>query len=775
MKKILLFLSIFFTISANAQDFLGYLNSNYAGVNGIDLQPASIVDNRYKLDILLLANNTCFQNNFFFVRPGFLTAPFNNNFLKNYVGYDSEFTHTTFILSNQIQGPSFMLTMNEKNSIAFTSKARFITNIDNVATGFLEQLYNNFSIPELWGKSFLQNGFNIQGMAWGEFGFTYGREVYKTQNHYFKSAVRLKLLQGYGAFHLNSPALEIKIEPDSTVTIENSEILSYGHSANFDDGKVYFNPFDPNATLGLGGDFGFVYEWRPRADKHTYEMDGEKKSARDENKYKLKVGVSLLDVGQLKYKRGSHTKDFNPTISHWDLKDIDPTDVQAFDSTVNANFASLPTTPTYNVSLPTAFSLQVDYNIWKTFYVNFTAYQAFKFNSKSTKIHDLNNYSITPRWDYKWFGVYVPISFNEMGNFRVGASAMFGPFFFGTNNLGPIYQDEMKGFDFFLGIKVSSLHHKLPDSDDDKVSNDNDECEDIAGLWKFKGCPDTDNDSIPDKDDACPKIPGLKEFHGCPDTDKDGIEDMKDDCVDIAGLKEFNGCPDTDGDKIIDKLDSCVTVKGLALYHGCPDSDGDSIIDNLDACPTLAGPRINKGCPDTDGDGILDNEDDCIAVKGLRENRGCPEKDEDGDGVTDKVDDCPKTPGPAENKGCPVLQKEEVEILKLAFSNLEFETGKAIIKQESFASLDSLAALMIKKPTWKLKLAGHTDNVGDKAKNMKLSKDRTEAVAKYLADKGVKVENLIVEYYGPNKPIASNKTPEGRQRNRRVEMNIIFE
>jgi outer membrane protein OmpA-like peptidoglycan-associated protein len=58
---------------------------------------------------------------------------------------------------------------------------------------------------------------------------------------------------------------------------------------------------------------------------------------------------------------------------------------------------------------------------------------------------------------------------------------------------------------------------------------------------------------------------------------------------------------------------------------------------------------------------------------------------------------------------------------------------------------------------------------------MKLSKDRTEAVAKYLASKGVSVSNLIVEYFGPNKPIASNKTPEGRQKNRRVEMNIIFE
>jgi len=775
MKRFLFAILLFICINTQAQDYLGYLNSNYAGVNGIDLQPASIVDNRYKLDIQLFSTSFNFNNNFFFLRSGFMTAPLDNHFMNDYLGYDKILTKCSFILSNQLQGPSFMFTINEKNSFAFTSRARLIMNIDNVATGFLQQLYNNFAIPELWGKAFLQNGFNIQGMAWGEYGVTYGREVYRTKQHYFKSALRLKMIQGYGAFHLQSPALKLKIEADSTITIEDSEILSYGHSANFDDQTVYFNPFDKNATLGLGADIGIVYEWRPKADKHTYEMNGKQNSARDENKYKLKVGFSVIDLGGFKYKRGSHTKDFSPNISHWDTKDIDPTNVQAFDSTINATFPSLPTPKTYNVSLPTALSLQIDYNIWKTFYLNATVFHAFQFSNRTTKVHEVSNYSITPRWDTKWFGVYIPCSYNQIGGFKVGASAMFGPFFFGTSNLGTFLNDEKFGADFFLGIKVSSLHHKLPDSDNDKVSNKEDDCEDIAGIWAFKGCPDTDHDSIPDKDDACPKIPGLKEFNGCPDTDKDGIEDMKDECMDIAGLKEFNGCPDTDGDKIIDKKDSCITVKGLAIYNGCPDSDGDSIVDHLDDCPTLAGPRINKGCPDTDGDGILDNEDNCITQKGLKENKGCPEKDEDGDSVIDKIDECPLTPGPADNKGCPVLKKEEVEILKTAFSNLEFETNKSIIKPESFASLDSLAALMIKKPTWKLKLAGHTDNVGDKAKNIKLSKDRTEAVAKYLVSKGVNMNNIIVEYYGPTKPIANNATAAGRQRNRRVEMNVIFQ
>ena len=81
----------------------------------------------------------------------------------------------------------------------------------------------------------------------------------------------------------------------------------------------------------------------------------------------------------------------------------------------------------------------------------------------------------------------------------------------------------------------------------------------------------------------------------------------------------------------------------------------------------------------------------------------------------------------------------------------------------------------MKKNTWKLRAAGHTDNVGDAKKNLKLSQDRTEAVAKYLASKGVAITRIIVEYYGASKPIADNKTPEGKQRNRRVEMSVVFE
>jgi outer membrane protein OmpA-like peptidoglycan-associated protein len=197
----------------------------------------------------------------------------------------------------------------------------------------------------------------------------------------------------------------------------------------------------------------------------------------------------------------------------------------------------------------------------------------------------------------------------------------------------------------------------------------------------------------------------------------------------------------------------------------------------VDACPDVAGPKENNGCPwpDTDGDGILDKNDECPTLKGPKENKGCPYKDSDNDGLLDKDDECPMTPGPKENKGCPVIEKEVVEVIKTAFNNLEFETAKDIILDPSKPALDELAQVLTNKPLWKLEISGHTDDVGDDNANLVLSKKRAEALKNYLVSKGISADRMATLYFGETKPIAENNTPEGRKKNRRVEIKIVFE
>lgn len=229
------------------------------------------------------------------------------------------------------------------------------------------------------------------------------------------------------------------------------------------------------------------------------------------------------------------------------------------------------------------------------------------------------------------------------------------------------------------------------------------------------------------------------------DSDGDGIADTDDECPNLYG--KLNGCPDGDLDGIADKDDLCPDEAGLAQFGGCPDSDEDGVPDTLDNCPNQAGLAKFSGCPDTDSDGI-----------------------------PDQLDSCPMTPATAGSEdGCPVLTEEQKQVIEEAFGNLEFETGNAKIKEPSFASLIKLAMLLKENPTWKVSIAGHTDNVGPEENNLTLSKNRAQAVANFLITIEVPQDRIIVSHFGENRPIDSNDTEEGRARNRRVEMKFIFE
>jgi len=101
--------------------------------------------------------------------------------------------------------------------------------------------------------------------------------------------------------------------------------------------------------------------------------------------------------------------------------------------------------------------------------------------------------------------------------------------------------------------------------------------------------------------------------------------------------------------------------------------------------------------------------------------------------------------------------------------NIEFATAKSNIQKKYHDEVKRVADFMTKYPETKAVIEGHTDNVGKEAYNMKLSKDRADSVKKYLTEK-FKIDSSRLEAvgYGPNKPIASNETKEGKQKNRRV-------
>ena len=102
--------------------------------------------------------------------------------------------------------------------------------------------------------------------------------------------------------------------------------------------------------------------------------------------------------------------------------------------------------------------------------------------------------------------------------------------------------------------------------------------------------------------------------------------------------------------------------------------------------------------------------------------------------------------------------------------NILFETGKSDIQQESLPIVDQIFELMKSDATIKISIEGHTDNVGDAASNKKLSNDRAKAVMDALIAKGIDKTRMSFVGWGQEKPVADNRSEEGRVQNRRVEI-----
>lgn len=111
--------------------------------------------------------------------------------------------------------------------------------------------------------------------------------------------------------------------------------------------------------------------------------------------------------------------------------------------------------------------------------------------------------------------------------------------------------------------------------------------------------------------------------------------------------------------------------------------------------------------------------------------------------------------------------------LTVDLNDITFESGASTIKTSSFKQLDKLVLMLERKTELKIEVIGHTDNVGNADKNLQLSKDRANAVKKYIVSKGIKSERITTNGKGASEPVADNDTEKGKAKNRRTEIRIV--
>lgn len=580
MKQTSLFLaSLFLAASATAQSLIPLQTSNYAGVHGVYLNPSSLADSRLS-----------FQVSFGLGAFGFSRQPIP----LSLVPFGSKLFSAgepRGVSQADVRGPAIMARLGRKHTVGITTRYRAAYGLSGNYD--LVRWINGTNKTPPSGPQSL----NFAADGYTEYAFSYAVSLLDVGPHHLKIGGTAKLLRGLQRVNLNTQATF------GAGTATNLPYTGANISGTAVDFSAYPNTSFGNAITGaspgrgIGYDVGMAYEFRPRQRFYRYHMDGKLRAAEEMSKYLFRIGVSLLDIGQIDYDQliTYASSGRSGTVRQADYKDKSPALLQ---SQLISQFglATGSDSRATSIMLPRATSVQLDVFLGRSWYGN-VVYQTDMLLPTTDGLNRGSVIAFGPRSEGPGGELAGTVYYYPtIQKVAIGLHVKAGIFMGGTDNLLGIFSDNGLAPHIYAGLAIPFNARRPKDRDKDQVSDKRDLCPDVAGLLEFGGCPDTDGDKIQDKDDACPDVAGPIATNGCPDSDKDGVLDKDDACPTIAGLAKFKGCLDTDKDGVADNLDECPTIPGAANMAGCPDTDKDGVRDNIDKCQNEAGLVELDGC-----------------------------------------------------------------------------------------------------------------------------------------------------------------------------------
>lgn len=494
---VLLTATLLYFHTVNAQTLNGLSTGNYAGIVGLSFNPASIVDSRYKFDLNIAAAQYYFTNNYLYAKP----LLFARRMLQN-SPYNSSFSAVKEDLMTPIEPPptdrvrarqnteflfplSFMLTTGKRSAIAISLRNRYEVTVDNLNPQTADLLYSEIQNPKLLGINMNNDGFETRFMNWQEVGFTYGRVLFNANKHFFKFAVTGKWLGGNAAGFMQADQLNLKFSTPTTLSMQ-SPAIQYARTARADFGL--FNRRDMVTDVqasNFGFDAGVVYEFRGRVANFRYtDEDYQSRLRRDMNKYTFRLGATLNDVGVLHYKRLPLTRDHSAAINNWDFSGVKANNISEWDTAYSKQVQFDPNSPEdFSVALPTALILNLDWHLFKGFYVNAAAQRrVIKIENRkgaTTRMFTGEWFAVTPRYEGRGFGLYIPLLIRPDYT-QIGATVRLGPFWIGSNNVLALVQnsqvptaDVHAGFRIPIGFgKPTKLLMSIENKSGLKISDD---------------------------------------------------------------------------------------------------------------------------------------------------------------------------------------------------------------------------------------------------------------------------------------------------------------
>ncbi len=463
-------LGLFFTKDSQAQTLNGMSTGNYAGIAGLNFNPASIVDSRFKFDLNIGGGQYFFNNNFavadplIFVRNKLRKDPYNSSYeaVKNDLVQPIFPAPTDKVRARQnaeFQLPlSFMLTTGKRSAIAFNLRNRYELLLDNLNPQTASMFYNELNDKAYLGVPMNNDGFTTRFMNWQEAGFTYGRVLMNANKHFLKAAVTAKWLGGNAGAYIHADQLTVLFRDPTTLSM-NSPRIQYYRSARADIDLITMRELFSNLEdQSLGWDAGLVYEFRGRIGNFKYtDEDYKNRLRRDKNKYTIRLGLALNDVGRLEYKSLPLTRDHRANFQNWNFSQVKAHNFREWDTAYSKQVNYIQGADSmFSIGLPTALLANLDLHLFGGFYVNAAVQKSMDHIGKevTTTLNSTNWFAITPRFEGRHFGIYIPILMRNNTK-AIGATLRAGPFYIGSNNLMALIQNPMvPAADVHAGFRI---------------------------------------------------------------------------------------------------------------------------------------------------------------------------------------------------------------------------------------------------------------------------------------------------------------------------------
>ncbi|EGD33083.1 MULTISPECIES: DUF5723 family protein [unclassified Capnocytophaga] len=441
MKRICLSLLVLATYQGFAQQsFSGLRTSVYGGTLTPISNPANVLGAR-PWDANLISVDADMGNN---------TMGFSPNLTKSLEDFSKGLNNVIDAnIKADILGPSFLYRINKKHAVGLFSRARAMASVDGVDAKMLQAFLSAKNLelptnPSDYYKVKSINDMNLLVNAFMEIGATYAYTLYNDGYNLMRVGATLKYVQGSGSFRMGFSGIN---SDNVTLRRENGDVIMHvgngyaevrsGGLNVINDGSLGDLFKSEASTVGL--DLGFVYEYSqdgcPNCDGHI--------------PYDFKVGVSLLDLGRLKYKTNKNS--FTYTLHNQDINLENMQD--SFDKMSDA-LKRTQEGESFASSLPTTLNINLDYRFIEGVYLNLSSqFNVVKKNEYNARY--ANDFVLTPRWENNTFGAYLPMSINSVSKFNVGTAVRLGPLFFGSRSIltNLIAKNNAKELNFFFGIR----------------------------------------------------------------------------------------------------------------------------------------------------------------------------------------------------------------------------------------------------------------------------------------------------------------------------------